>query len=116
MEQIDILREVLPTEIVDNFDIVRYEKTDDRFDIWFDEKKIQEESDARNDAIIAHGFGDYKVIQDFPLRGRFTHLHLRKRKWLDKSTGEIFSYSIDTSEYEGTRLNAEFVAFLKEDS
>ena len=116
MEQIDILREVLPTEIVDNFDIVRYEKTDDRFDIWFDEKKIQEDSDARNDDIIAHGFGDYKVIQDFPLRGRFTHLHLRKRKWLDKSTGEIFSYSIDTSEYEGTRLNAEFVAFLKEDS
>ena len=116
MEQIDILREVLPTEIVDNFDIVRYEKTDDRFDIWFDEKKIQEESDARNDDIIAHGFCDYKVIQDFPLRGRFTHLHLRKRKWLDKSTGEIFSYSIDTSEYEGTRLNAEFVAFLKEDS
>ena len=116
MEQIDILREVLPTEIVDNFDIVRYEKTDDRFDIWFDEKKIQEDSDARNDDIIAHGFDDYKVIQDFPLRGRFTHLHLRKRKWLDKSTGEIFSYSIDTSEYEGTRLNAEFVAFLKEDS
>ena len=115
MEQIDILREVLPTEIVDNFDIVRYEKTDDRFDIWFDENKIQEESDARNDDIIAHGFGDYKVIQDFPLRGRFTHLHLCKRKWLDKSTGEIFSYSIDTSEYEGTRLNAEFVAFLKED-
>ena len=115
MELIDILRELLPTEIVDNFDIVRYEKTDDRFDIWFDEKKIQEESDAMNDNIIAYGFGDYKVIQDFPLRGRFTHLHLRKRKWLDKSTGEIFSYSINTSEYEGTRLNAEFVTFLKED-
>ena len=116
MEPIDILRELLPMEIVDNFDLIRYEKTDDRFDIWFDEKKIQEESDAKNDHIIAYGFGDYKVIQDFPLRGRFTHLHLRKRKWLDKSTGEIFSYSIDTSEYEGTRLNAEFVTFLKEDS
>ena len=116
MEITEILRELLPAEIVDNFDIVRYEKTDDRFDIWFDEKKIQEESDAKNADIIAHGFGDYKVIQDFPLRGRFTHLHLRKRKWLDKSTGEIFSYSIDTSEYKGTRLNAEFVAFLKDGS
>ena len=115
MEHIDILRELLPTEIVDNFDIVRYEKTEERFDIWFDEKKIQEERDAANEDIIAYGFGDYKDIQDFPLRGRFTHLHLRKRKWLDKSTGEIFSYSIDTSDYEGTRLNAEFVAFLKED-
>lgn len=116
MEHNDILRELLPEEIVDNFDLIRYEKTDERFDIWFDEKKIQEEADAINENIIAYGFGEYKEIHDFPLRGRFTHLHLRKRKWLDKSTGEIFSYSIDTSEYEGTRLNAEFVAFLKEDS
>lgn len=114
METIDILRELLPAEIVDNFDLVRYEKTKETFDIWFDEKKIQEEADAANENIIAYGFGDYKGIQDFPLRGRFTHLHLRKRKWLDKSTGEIFSYSIDTSEYEGTRLNTEFVNFLKE--
>lgn len=115
MEIIDLLRELLPSEIVDNFDIVRFEKTKERFDIWFDEKKIQAEDDAVNENIIAYGFGDYKRIQDFPLRGRFTHLHLRKRKWLDKRTGEIFSYSIDTSEYEGTRLNAEFVDFLKED-
>ncbi len=114
MEIIDLLRELLPSEIVDNFDIVRFEKTKERFDIWFDEKRIQEEEDAENENIIAYGFGDYKCIQDFPLRVRFTHLHLRKRKWLDKSTGEIFSYSIDTSEYEGTRLNAEFVDFLKE--
>ena len=108
MEIIDLLRELLPSEIVDNFVIVRFEKT-------FDEKKIQEEEDAVNENIIAYGVGDYKIIQDFPLRGRFTHLHLRKRKWLDKSTGEIFSYSIDTSEYEGTRLNAEFGDFLKEE-
>ncbi|WP_301889887.1 transposase family protein [Bacteroides caecimuris] len=108
MEIIDLLRKLLPSEIVDNFVIVRFEKT-------FDEKKIQEEEDAVNENIIAYGVGDYKIIQDFPLRGRFTHLHLRKRKWLDKSTGEIFSYSIDTSEYEGTRLNAEFGDFLKEE-
>ena len=31
-------------EIVDNFDIVRFEKAQERFDIWFDEKKIQEEA------------------------------------------------------------------------
>lgn len=115
MELTEILRELLPQEIVDNFDIVKYEKTKETFDIWFDEKKIQEQSDAENENIIAYGFGEYKAIQDFPLRGRFTRLYLRKRKWLDKSTGEIFSYSIDTSEYEGTRLNVEFVDFLKDD-
>ena len=35
-------------------------------------------------------------------------------KWLDKATGEIFSYDWNVSEFDGTRLNAEFVAFLKE--
>ena len=65
-------------------------------------------------AIISYGFGDYRTIQDYPIRGRATYLHVRKRKWMDKSTGEIFSYEWDISEFDGTRLNAEFVAFLKE--
>ncbi len=79
MEYIEILRELLPPEIVDNFDLIRFEKTSERFDIWFDEKKIQDESDAENKDIIAYGFGAYKAIQNFRLRGRFTQLHLRKR-------------------------------------
>ena len=53
-------------------------------------------------------------IQDYPIRGRATYLHVRKRKWLDKSSNEIFSYDWDLSEFDGTRLNSEFVSFLKE--
>ena len=64
--------------------------------------------------IISYGFGDYRTIPDYPIRGRATYLHVRKRKWLDKPTDEIFSYEWDISEFDGTRLNAEFVAFLKE--
>ena len=41
-------------------------------------------------------------------------MHVRKRKWLDIATGEIFSYDWDVSEFDGIRLNAEFVVFLKE--
>nr|WP_286084508.1 hypothetical protein [Bacteroides intestinalis] len=93
MEIIDLLRKLLPSEIVDNFVIVRFEKT-------FDEKKIQEEEDAVNENIIAYGVGDYKIIQDFPLRGRFTHLHLRKRKWLDKSTAR---YSATASTHQNMK-------------
>ena len=37
-------------------------------------------------------------------------LHMRKCKWLDKDTGEIFSYDIDYYDEEGTRLSAEFFA------
>ncbi len=109
----DILRDILPEVLVDNFDIVGREKTAERFDIWLDEKKVQMREDKNNHKVIAYGFGEYHVIQDFPIRGRATYLHVRKRKWLDQATGEIFSYDWDLSEYDRTRLNAEFVAFLK---
>ena len=114
MEPTKLLREILPDVLIDNFDVVNFEKTDSRFDIWLDEKKVMMREDKKNSSIISHGFGDYHIIHDFPLRGRAPYLHARKRKWLDKATGEIFSYDWDLSEYDETRLNAEFVAFLKE--
>lgn len=114
MKLYKLLRAILPDVLIDNFDIDRFEKTDSRFDIWLDEKKVQLREDKYNNSVIAHSFGDYHTIQDFPIRGRATYLYVRKRKWLDKASGEIFSYDWDVSEFDGTRLNAEFVAFLKE--
>mgnify|MGYP000535477549 CR=1 FL=1 len=114
MRSNNILRDILPEVLVDNFDIVRYEKSADRFDIWLDEKKVQLREDKYNSDVIAYGFGEYHEIRDFPIRGRATYLHARKRKWLDNETGEIFSYDWDLSEHDRTRLNSEFVAFLKE--
>jgi transposase len=114
MKPNQLLRAILPEVLIDNFDINRFEKSDTRFDIWLDEKKEQLSEDKYNKEIISYGFGDYRTIQDYPIRGRATYLHVRKRKWMDKSTGEIFSYQWDISEFDGTRLNAEFVAFLKE--
>lgn len=114
MAKYDILREILPDVLIDNFDIVDYKKDSIRFDIYLDEKPVQLKEDRKNSSVIAYGFGDYKVIRDFPIRGRATYLHVRKRKWLDRSTGEVFSYEWDVSEFDGTRLNEEFVAFLKD--
>ena len=114
MKPEDLLRVILPDVLIDNFDIVNFEKSDLRFDIWLDEKKVQLRDDKDNAKVVAYGFGPYHVIQDFPIRGRATYLHVRKRKWLDKDTGDIFSYDWDLSEHDHTRLNAEFVAFLKE--
>ena len=97
-----------------SFDVVNFEKTDSRFDIWLDEKKVLMREDKVRASVISHGFGDYHTIRDFPIRGRSTYLHVRKRKWLDKDTGEIFSYDWELSEYDETHLNAEFVSFLKD--
>ena len=114
MDSIKLLRAILPAVLIDNFDVANFEKTDSRFDIYLDEKKVMMREDKKSRPVISHGFGEYHVIQDFPIRGRATYLHVRKRKWLDKDTGERFSYDWDLSEFDETRLNAEFVAFLKE--
>ena len=114
MEHSKLLREILPDVLIDNFDVASFDKTDTRFDIYLDEKKVQMREDKKYASVISHGFGEYRVIQDFPIRGRSTYLHVRKRKWLDKDTGEIFSYDWELSEFDETRLNSEFVAFLKE--
>ncbi|WP_270217587.1 transposase family protein [Phocaeicola vulgatus] len=98
-----LLRAILPDVLIDNFDIVNFDKSADRFDIYLDEKKVQLKEDKTNPDIIS-----------YVIRGRATYLHVRKRKWLDKSSNEIFSYDWDLSEFDGTRLNSEFVSFLKE--
>lgn len=38
---------------------------------------------------------------------------MRKNKWKDKSTNEIFSYYLELANEEGARLSKEFVAFFK---
>ena len=40
---------------------------------------------------------------------------MRKNKWWNKVTNEIFSYNLELPNEEGTRLSAEFVAFLKDE-
>ncbi|WP_442863934.1 ISAon1 family transposase N-terminal region protein, partial [Bacteroides muris (ex Fokt et al. 2023)] len=50
-----------------------------------------------------------------PLRGKPVYLHVRRRRWYDKATGETFSYTYDNLTSEGTKLTSEFVAFLKEE-
>ena len=111
MKTNDLLRAILPDVLIDNFDVVDFEKTTTRFDIYLDEKKVMMREDKKNSNVISHGFSDYRIIRDFPIRGRSTYLHVRKRKWLDKNTGEIFSYKWNMSEFDETRLNAEFVSF-----
>ena len=61
------------------------------------------------------GLTHYKTIQDFPIRGRSVYLHVRRRKWIDRSTGEIFTYDFDGLTESGSKLSPEFVAFLKEE-
>ena len=109
----DFMWEFLPQGLRDVFEIVNVQKTEKEFHIWLDEIREISQEDEGKGCIVGKGYTDYCTIQDHLTRGRQTYLHLRKCKWLDKSTGEIFSYDIDYPNEDGTTLTRELVAFLK---
>lgn len=106
----------LPQGLDELFEMVKFEKSETSYDIWLDEKKQLSAEDSRNPEIVARGYTEYSVIQDFPMRGRPLYLHMRKNKWWDKKEDRIFSYSLEIPVEKGTRLTDEFVAFLKYES
>ena len=72
---------VFPSWIFDYFDAVKIEDDEERIDIYLDEKKLIP-SEYANRGIIAYGFTNAYVVQDFPIRGKEVYLHLRRRKWM----------------------------------
>jgi len=105
--------EFLPSGLKGIFNIVKVEKLSGSFHVWLDEIRQKSGPDSHNYSIIGKGYSDYCTIQDHLTRGVPMFLHLRKCKWLDKDTGEIFSYDIDYCQEEGTLLSSDLVAFLK---
>ncbi len=107
-----LLSALLPAELFEHFEIV---------DVVLDEKTLNVHLDELNKTptgyektkLSSKGVHPPKVIQDFPIRERAVYLHIRRRKWLLESTGEVISTKWDTTA-EGTRYTKSFASFLKE--
>jgi transposase len=108
--QEDLLRIFLPSWLFDFFELEKFTQESYRIDVYLREKKTIPQDQSGH--LISHGFTDYSIIQDFPIKGKAVYLHLRRRKWHDQASGKIISRQFEIA-YEGTRLTKEFVAFLK---
>ena len=114
MITVELLRNIFPAIVVENFDFVKIE-TDSKKEemhIYLEENKVVPQ-DMRNRQVISYGLTEETEIQDFPIRGNSVYLHIKRRKWLDKSDNTIHVRQFDLS-FEGTQLTKEFVSFLKE--
>lgn len=116
MKQWQILKTVFPTDITDNFDFVDYKESASTLEYWLDEREFMSREDYKKGSVHPYGFTESKTIQDFPIRGRSVYLHIRRRKWIDRSTGEIFTYQYENLTEAGSKLSPDFVAFLKEEN
>jgi len=101
---------VLPTGILEFFDLSKIFQTDDFFHFYLEEKNnIPQE--YINQQLTSKGFFKEIKVQDFPIRGKAVFLFIRRRRWVDKQGIIIFrDWELVA---KGTRITKEFAAFLK---
>lgn len=112
MNSVDLLKFMLPGFLVDNFEIVSAVNSEEHLHLYFDEK-AKPPKEFNTVELVSKGFLEEITIQDFPLRGKFVYLHIRRRRWTNKANGEIVKRDWKLVA-KGTRMTQEFASFLKE--
>lgn len=109
---LDLLKLVLPELLVEHFELVDSKLEGEVLHLFFEEmNKPPVEHNSKT--LISKGFHDQITIQDFPLRGKNVFLHIKRRRWTDKSTNKIVQRNWDLVA-KGSRITEEFANFLKE--
>jgi hypothetical protein len=86
----DLLRYILPEGIFNYFALTKVEEQSGKLHFYLEEINIiPEELNTRR--LESNGFHKESVIRDFPLRGKPTYLHVRRRRWLDLASKEVVS-------------------------
>lgn len=109
---LELLKLVLPPVLIDHFDLVRSQSSDGQLHLYFEEKASQP-IEFSSMPLVSKGFYEEITVQDFPLRGQFVYLHIKRRRWTNKDDGSIVkrNWQLVAS---GTRYTQDFAAFLKE--
>lgn len=102
---------ILPQGILAYFLLTNFTSASSEICLYLEEKNdIPEE--YQGDKLISKGFFDEITVQDFPLRGKAVYLHIRRRRWLNQTTGGIVFRDWNMVA-QGTRMTTEFASFLK---
>ena len=107
----EMLSLVLPSGLLDYFDLVNHVSQDTCFILFLEEKpSIPQEYSHLH--LHSKGFFPEIEVQDFPIRGKAVYLRVKRRRWEDPETGQTYSrdWNLVAS---GTRITAEFGVFLK---
>ncbi|TGV00623.1 ISAon1 family transposase N-terminal region protein [Flavivirga rizhaonensis] len=109
---LDLLKLTLPSMLVEYFDLVKKTNKNEVIHLYFEEFNIVSKEKASSQ-LISLGFLEEITIQDFPLRGKIVYLHIKRRKWLDRTTKQIVQRNYNLAG-KGTYMTKEYATFLKE--
>jgi hypothetical protein len=116
-----LLEMILPEGILDDFDITGFEKRnsdkyiyDKTLTIYLEEKKVIP-FEYETHIYKASGFMEPRLIEDYPIRNMTVTLSVKRRRWDVLVDGKNLKVTRDLSILaQGTRMSAEYAAFLKE--
>lgn len=109
---LELLSLFLPFGCLDYFDVTGYSNMDTCYIISLEEKNLTP-SEYATLSLVSKGFHPEIEVQDFPARGKAVYLHIKRRRWEDKTPGKTYSRDWNLVA-TGTRITSEFGAFLKE--
>ncbi len=118
MNDISLLSELFPSELMQYFRIIKYEtlcSLSTKSEYWlidFEEKNELPLGYSSSD-YESKGFMESSTIQDFPLRGKAVYLRIKKRRWRHKETGSVLRRDFSFIS-EGSKLTRELSDFLKD--
>lgn len=112
---------ILPQGILDYFDIVSFEQGesgqyvyDKILTIYLEEKNIIP-NEYKHLKYKSSGFMDPRLIKDSPIRSMLVTLSIKRRRWDVEIDGKKKKVGRDWNMVaQGTRMSAEYAAFLKE--
>lgn len=111
MDYTSLFSLVLPSGVLEFFDIKDCIISSDKVDLFLQEKPYLPEGFTSDD-LVSHGFTKEKIIQDFPFRDKSLYLHICRRRYMKKSDNSTICRDLSVA-FTGTHLTAEFAVFLK---
>jgi len=102
---------ILPQGILEYFLLTDFTSSTSEISLYLEEKNMIPE-EYQGDKLTSKGFFDEITVQDFPLRGKAVYLHIRRRRWLNQTTGAVVFRDWNMVA-QGTRMTTEFASFLK---
>ena len=108
---LDIAELILPNGVLEYFDVNTIEQTPTEIHIYLAEKNLPPTEHAHT-KLTSKGFFDEIKVRDFPIRGKHVYLLIKRRRWLDESTGNSVLRDWEMVA-KGTRMTKEFATFLK---
>ena len=109
---VEVLSLFLPSGCLDYFTVTGYSNMDTCYVIELEEHNAIP-AEYTSLPLVSKGFFPEIEIQDFPARGKAVYLHIKRRRWEDKSAGRTYSRDWNLVA-TGTRITTEFGDFLKE--